>query len=329
MPHSTDPANRPWLGRDPGFLAARALLERGAPTDLPLLLLGESGTGKELAARHAHQASRRAGGPFVAVHCGGLPDALIESELFGHARGAFTGAVGARPGLVEAAAGGTLFLDEIGDASPLMQTKLLRLLADGTFRRLGETATRRADVRVVAATHRDLESDVASGRFRADLWYRLAAVEVRLPPLRARPQDVLPLASAFLARRAPGAAFDAAAREALAAYRWPGNVRELEWAVAHAALFAESSGRVGAAALPARVRDARRDARGAPMDGGARRGPAAEAAAAEERRITQALLATGGRRGAAAKLLGVSRQGLWKKLRRLERREEDAWVRRS
>jgi len=296
------------LGRAPAFLAACHLLDRAAPSGLPILLLGETGTGKERAARAVHARSARRGA-FVAVNCGALPDALLESELFGHARGAFTGAVGTRVGLVEEAAGGTLFLDEIGDATPAFQSRLLRLLAEGRFRRLGESRERIADVRVVAATHRDLARDVVERRFREDLWYRLAAIEATLPPLRARGGDGLVLARAALARVAPGARFDAAARRALSRHAWPGNMRELESAVARAALFVAGDGSVGVDALPPRV---------ATAGAGPLRPPslAAECAALELCRIQEALAATGGTRAAAARLLGMSRQGLWKKLKR-------------
>jgi len=295
------------LGRSPAFVAACALLARAAPSRLPILILGETGTGKERAARAVHALSGRTGA-FVALNCGALPDPLLEAELFGHARGAYTGAVGAREGLVAAADGGTLFLDEIGDATPAFQVRLLRLLAEGRYRRLGEARERGADVRIVAATHRDLARDVAERRFRDDLWYRLAAIEATLPPLRARGRDVLVLARAALARTAPGARLDAGARRALLRHGWPGNVRELESAVARAALFVAADGRIDVDALPPRV-----------AAGALARGPASLAEEREElerRRIAEALATTRGARGAAARLLGLSRQGLWKKLKR-------------
>jgi two-component system repressor protein LuxO len=243
----------------------------------------------------------------VALNCGALPEPLIESELFGAARGAYTGALAARAGLVEAAQGGTLFLDEIGDAGAALQMKLLRLLDTGEFRRVGETRTRAADVRVVAATHRDLARRAARGRFRADLWYRLAAVEVTLPPLRARGDDVLRLARAFLSRARPGAHLDADAVRAVRAYAWPGNVRELAQAMAHGALFAPVSGTVAPAHLPTRVLQAK---------AGQRDGLAGELAALERARIVQAIEEAGGNRARAARRLGLSRQGLWRKLKR-------------
>jgi DNA-binding NtrC family response regulator len=297
-------------------------LERAAPSELPILLRGESGTGKERAARAIHAASAHAAGPFVAVDLGALPDALADGELFGHAPGAFTGAVGARAGLVEAASGGTLFLDEIGDATALVQMRLLRLLAEGTFRRLGETRVRQANVRVVSATHRDLEADVARGRFRADLWYRLAAVEVVLPPLRARGADLRLLARAFLERMRPGARFAPAAERALERHEWPGNVRELEWAVARAAVLAPPGPVVPLEALPERVRERARGGGGRHAERARRRAAADEGGlrgaveALEARRIAAALAEAEGRPGRAAAALGISRQGLWRRLRR-------------
>ena len=296
-------------GRDPQFLAACALVARAAPTDLPILILGETGTGKERCARAAHALSARHAGPFVAVNCGALAGGLLEAELFGHARGAFTGAHQARAGLVEVATGGTLLLDEVGDASPALQASLLRVLSEGRYRRVGEARERSCDVRVVAATHEDLESAVHEGRFRADLWYRLAAVEVVLPPLRARGTDILRLARAFLAARRPGARFDRAARRALLQYAWPGNVRELETCVGRAALLDSTGNVLTPDTLPRRVRSprpARHEAAGL----------SADVAAYEARRIAEALVAAGGSPGAAARMLGVSRSGLWKKIRR-------------
>jgi len=219
-------------GDSPAWREAKSLLPRVAESDLPVLLLGETGTGKELMARAVHALSPRRRRAFVAMNCGATPDSLIESELFGHARGAFTGAVGERPGLFEAADQGTLFLDEIGDASALLQMKLLRVLQEGEVRRVGDTVVRKVDVRIVAATHRELHDAVSGDAFRADLFYRLNAVSVRLPPLRERGSDIVMLARLFLARaaRAVGAEppeLTPALAAQLARHRWPGNVREL------------------------------------------------------------------------------------------------------
>jgi transcriptional regulator with PAS, ATPase and Fis domain len=325
-----------WLGEHPLLREAQARLGRVAPSRLPVLVLGESGTGKELAARWLHARAGDALGPataarpFVALDCGALPDGLLESELFGTARGAFTGATSARAGLVEEACGGTLFLDEIGDASPLLQMRLLRLIAEGEFRRLGEVRLRHARVRVVAATHRDLSARVAEGRFRADLWYRLAAVEVELPPLRERGSDVLLLARVFLGRARGGAWWDGEACGLIAHYPWPGNVRELALTCEAAALFADPDGRVGAAALPARLRAGA--AHGRAVAGRLR----AQVEQLERARIHEALVAAGGNRARAARRLGLSRSGLWKKLKRGSGplagpagEREEAWPRKS
>jgi NtrC-family two-component system response regulator AlgB len=207
-----------------------------APTDATVLLRGESGTGKGVLAKAVHARSKRAARPFVTVHCPSLSAELLESDLFGHVRGSFTGAVRDAAGKVSAADGGTLFLDEVGDLPLALQPKLLRLVQDKTYERVGEATPRTADVRLIAATNRDLEADVKAGRFREDLFYRLNVIEVTVPPLRARRADVLPLARhllAFFARQAgkPVAGYTPEAEEALAAYPWPGNVRELRNAV--------------------------------------------------------------------------------------------------
>jgi NtrC-family two-component system response regulator AlgB len=215
---------------------------RVAAADASVLLRGENGTGKGVLARAIHAHSRRAERPFVTVNCPALSEELLASELFGHSRGAFTGAVRDQPGRVETAQGGTLFLDEIGDLPPPLQAKLLRFLQDREFERVGETETRRADVRVLAATNADLEAAVTAGRFREDLLYRLNVVELRLPPLRERPEDLLPLARRFLAFFGKNVgrhdlAFSPAAEAALAAHGWPGNVRELRNAVERAVIL--------------------------------------------------------------------------------------------
>jgi len=219
------------LGSSPQLTAARETLSRVARGTATVLVRGETGTGKELAARAIHAQSQRALGPFVKVHTPSVPDALLESELFGYEKGAFTGASARKPGRVELAEGGTLFLDEIGEISPTMQAKLLRLIQDREFERLGGTRTLRADIRVVAATHRDLEHLVDSGAFREDLFYRLNVVSLWLPPLRARREDILTIADHYLREfcRSNGkqVALGEDARRELAAERWPGNVRQL------------------------------------------------------------------------------------------------------
>lgn len=232
---------QPILGFDPALVRALETTRRLAMRKCPVLLQGETGTGKELVARAFHQASPRSSGPFRAVNCAALPAGLLEAELFGAARGAFTGADVPRAGLLEAADGGTLFLDEIGDMAPPLQAALLRVLEDGSVRRLGEVEERRTDFALVAATHRDLGRLVAGGAFRADLLYRLGRV-LRLPPLRERPGDVLLLARAFLAEAADGgppSALDPGAEAWLLSHPFPGNVRELRARVHAAAALAE------------------------------------------------------------------------------------------
>jgi DNA-binding NtrC family response regulator len=237
------------LGEAPAIVALRErvrrllTLERQSGHTAPVVLVvGETGSGKELVARALHRDGLRAGGPFVELNCTMLPEHLVEAQLFGHERGAFTDAREARPGLIEAADGGTLFLDEIGDLGLNVQAKLLKFLEDRRVRRLGAVQEREVDLRVVAATHQPLEELVRAGRFRADLYFRLRVVELRVPPLRERGQDVLPLARAFLAEsarrwRRPGLAFTPAAEAALAAHPWPGNVRELKNVVEQAAVL--------------------------------------------------------------------------------------------
>ncbi|PZP32361.1 MAG: sigma-54-dependent Fis family transcriptional regulator [Roseateles depolymerans] len=223
-----------------------AMAERVAGYDLSVLLLGESGTGKELMARAIHYASPRLSGPFVVENCAAIPDTLLESELFGHKRGAFTGAVDDHVGLFQRASGGTIFLDEIGETSPLFQVKLLRVLQEGELRPVGGTRPVPVDVRVIAATHRDLEDEVRAGRFREDLYYRLAGVSLRMPPLRERPGDVVAIAEHLLADVArelgrPGARFDDDARGVLMSYGWPGNIRELRNEIARALALSDGT----------------------------------------------------------------------------------------
>jgi DNA-binding NtrC family response regulator len=216
---------------------------RVAEVDSTVLIIGESGVGKERLARFIHSSSPRAAGPFIPVNCGALPDALFEGELFGHARGAFTGALHERPGLFEAAQGGTLLLDEVGDVPLPMQVKLLRVLQEHQVRRVGENRERRINVRIIAATNRDLAEEVAERRFRRDLFYRLRVVELRVPPLRDRPDDLRGLAQTLLARlavrlRRPITGYTANALDRMLRYPWPGNVRELENAVERACALA-------------------------------------------------------------------------------------------
>lgn len=229
------------IGRSPAFMAMMELVARVAPAEAAVLLQGESGTGKELVANAIHRMSKRAERPFVAVDCSGLPETLFESELFGHERGAFTGATARKTGLVEAAAGGTLFLDEVGDIPLSIQVKLLRLLETGTYRRVGSPELRKAEVRIVSATHRPLADMVDAGTFRQDLFYRLNIFPIFLPPLRERGDDVLLLAEALLMRVAGGRKLHLAdeVRQWLAGYPFPGNVRELRNLLERACLLCD------------------------------------------------------------------------------------------
>ena len=239
--------------RDAAMMTLLARAEQVARADASVLITGESGTGKEVLARHIHAASRRARGPFVALNCAALPEALLESELFGHEKGAFSGAVAARKGKFEQADGGTLLLDEIGEMDPRLQAKILRAIQEREIDRLGGSAPVKVDVRILAATHRDLAIEVAKGRFREDLYFRLAVVRLRIPALRERRDDILPLARHFAARYAqanglPPRGLSPAAEAVLMAHRWPGNVRELENTLHRAVLLAEG-GSIGPEAI--------------------------------------------------------------------------------
>lgn len=235
------PVSEGLVGRSAAFRNMLELATRVGPSNASVLLLGESGTGKELLARAVHEASKRAQSPLVVVECASLTETLFESELLGHERGAFTGAHAAKAGLVEAASGGTLFLDEVGDIPLSMQVKLLRLLESGTYRRVGSTELRRSDIRVISATHRDLQGLIAQGRFREDLYYRLSTFPIGLPPLRERADDIPLLANALLARVAQGRALSLSrqALARLAAHPFPGNIRELRNVLERATLLCD------------------------------------------------------------------------------------------
>jgi transcriptional regulator with GAF, ATPase, and Fis domain len=234
------------IGSCAGMLDVFARVQRVAPTDVPVLVLGETGTGKELVAREIHARSTRSGGPFVAINCGAIPETLLESELFGHTRGAFTGAVASTIGKFHAASGGTLFLDEIGELPVNVQVKLLRVLQDSMVTRVGGSRPERVDVRLVCATNKELPAEIRAGRFREDLYYRICVVSVTLPPLRDRGDDIEILAQYFLGRFATefgstARAFSPEALKAMRKYRWPGNIRELENRLRKAALFADGA----------------------------------------------------------------------------------------
>ena len=313
------------VGASPKMHRIFRLIAKVAPTDSTVLLLGESGTGKELVARSIHVQSRRAQGPFVPVNVGALPETLMESELFGYVRGAFTGATAERAGLVEAADGGTLFLDEIGDMPLATQVKLLRTIERNEVRRLGDNATRVVDLRVIAATHRDLRAEAAAGRFREDLFWRLNVVTIELPPLRERPEDIGLIASYFLAREArlqgrDPLQFSPEAMELMQRYTYPGNVRELENAVRHAVTLSEGHV-IRAADLPTEIRtprllpsgDGSRAEDGAPAPATDRDGWSL--ADVERDHIRRVLARHRGNATAAARQLGISRTTLWRKLR--------------
>lgn len=232
------------IGSSPGMQTVFSWINKVAPTDTTVLILGESGTGKELVARAVHERSLRSAGPLIAVNCAAIPENLIEAELFGHEKGAFTGAVGIRQGLVEAAHGGTLFLDELGELPLAAQAHLLRVLQEGEIRRIGASTSRKVNIRLVAATHRDLAQMVEAGEFREDLYFRVHVMEIRMPPLRERGEDIIELAQFALKKACrrlhrPPMRFEAEALARLRAYSWPGNVRELENVIERATILSE------------------------------------------------------------------------------------------
>jgi DNA-binding NtrC family response regulator len=313
-------ADAPWLGDSEPMKEVAGLIERAAKTSSTVLLRGESGCGKEVAARAIHALSGRADGPFVPVHCAALPENLLESELFGYEKGAFTGANTRKPGRVELADGGTLFLDEIGDVSGSVQVKLLRLLQEKEYERLGGTESLNADVRFVAATHRDLDEMVEKGEFREDLFFRLNVIPIWIPPLRERRADIPPLAKRFCLEIGkqngrPEVMLDPSAIERLSQLDWPGNVRELSNFVERLVVFVDED-RISA-------EDVERELSRQPKRKGA---PAASSGAetldemreeAERTAILQALERAGGNRTKAARLLGISRRTLYNKLAEL------------
>ena len=301
------------LGVSTGIVSVREAIARAAGATFPVLIEGESGTGKELVARAVHRLSPRRDRRLCAVNCAALTDELVEAELFGHARGAFTGAVGTRVGLFEDASGGSLFLDEVSELSPRAQAKLLRALQEREIRRLGENVPRAIDVRVISAANVSLGEAVGLGRFREDLLFRLAVVRIRLPPLRERLEDVPVLTHAFWRRLAPEAGKRAVlAPDAIAAlcrHRWPGNVRELQNVLAGLAVSAPVRGRITARHVALAVNVGAPSDQSLPLDVARR--------SFEQRLVSAALARHAGRRSAAARDLGLTRQGLTKAIKRL------------
>jgi DNA-binding NtrC family response regulator len=297
------------VGRSRPMQEVQRLIERVGPTGKAVLIQGESGTGKELVARAIHQASARADNPLVTINCAALPEQLVESELFGHEKGSFTGATAAKSGLFEVADGGTLLIDEIGELPPGLQPKLLRVLEDGTFRRVGSHQERRVDVRIVAATNRDLAEEVGAGRFREDLYYRINVLSLVLPPLRDRNGDVDLMIDHFLGSDWE---IDEQARAALIAYHWPGNVRQLINALERATILADDK-LITPEDLPHEVVDV------APRDGG--RPPAAGVTRLdliEKAHIIEVLRQESGNKARAARALGIHRRKLYRLLDRFD-----------
>jgi DNA-binding NtrC family response regulator len=317
------PDARTMVGRAPAFRQMLELISRVAPSDATVMLQGESGTGKELVAKAIHDASRRADHPFVAVDCSGLTETLFESELFGHEKGAFTGAGSRRIGLVESASGGTLFLDELGDIPLGMQVKLLRLLETGTFRRVGASDFLKSDIRLISATHRNLRAMVEDGRFRQDLYYRLNTFPISLPALRERRSDVPLLAESLLARVAPERTLhlSAEALKCLMAYDYPGNVRELRNVLERATLLCDGD-TIFPQHLPLEVQEmgcgrVQADAGQAKPTGEKMAGRSETLAQLEVEVLRERLAQHRGNRKALATELGISERTLYRKLRKL------------
>jgi DNA-binding NtrC family response regulator/predicted hydrocarbon binding protein len=306
-------------GRSKALRHVLDIARRVAQFDSSVLLTGETGVGKEVLANFIHGYSHRSKSPFVAINCGALPETLLESELFGYKAGSFTGAVRDRVGLFEKSAGGTAFLDEIGDISPSMQVKILRVLQEKEITRIGENEPRKVDVRVIAATHRDLDRMVADGSFREDLLYRLRVVEIEIPPLRNRKEDILPLARFLMKKLAkrleiPKLQFDVSCIDYLQSYPWPGNVRELENAIERAAVFS-TDGMIVPENLPPQVIDQ------VTLKSGSAVRAEMSLAQVEREHILTVYRATGGNKTQAARILGISPVTLWRRLKEIGREE--------
>ncbi len=307
------------LTKSPRMHDVMRVIERVAPTESAVLVLGESGTGKELVARAIHERSARAQRPFVPIHCGALPREVLESELFGHEKGAFTGAIAAKPGLIDLADGGTLLLDEIGEMEPDSQVKLLRALETGMFFRVGSTRSRTVDVRIVAATNRDLAEAMKTGEFRQDLYYRINTITVTLPPLRERPEDIALLAHYFVESNAAYGAkrLSPTALAALEAYRWPGNVRELLHAVERAVILSRGE-EIQPTDLPPEVLGS-----AAPAPTASAAGGSVSLETMERHHIVATLRQVSGHRGKAAALLAIDPKTLYRKILGYEIKPEE------
>jgi len=317
-------AQQPIVGQSPSLRATLDVIRQAAPSSATVLLLGESGTGKELFARALHEHSPRSPGPFVPINCAAIPETILESELFGYERGAFTGAVQRKEGRIERAQGGTLLLDEVGELTPSVQVKLLRFLQEGEIERLGGTGTVKVECRVVAATNQDLQARVREGKFREDLFYRLNVIQVVLPPLRDRPEDIPLLADHFIARYAakngkPIRGLTRAALAALESYPWPGNVRELEHAIERAVVLSRGA-EIDEADLPESVRSG-----GAALTAGIAGATEGHTLTVplgttmeeiELRVIRETLRQTKGDKNLAAQLLGIAARTIYRKLDR-------------
>jgi transcriptional regulator with PAS, ATPase and Fis domain len=307
------------IGESPAIRETFALVHRARRSEATVLLSGETGTGKELLGRAIHSGGRRRTGPFVAVNCAAFPDSLLESELFGHVKGSFTGADREKRGLFEAACGGTVFLDEIGETSGPLQAKLLRVLQEREVRPVGATRTRRIDVRVIAATNRDLRFEVSNGHFREDLFYRLAVFPIPVPPLRKRAEDILPLAEHFLHRhgrreRKPGCHLSRDAAHLLLSYSWPGNVRELENEVQRALALSEGGDEITPALLSDSVTRIIESVEAVMREGESLQETLERI---EAWLLRRALESHNGHRTRTARRLGITREGLYKKMKRL------------
>lgn len=304
-----------FIGQSKAFLAIQSLIEKVKTTDVPVFICGESGTGKELIARAIHDRGLRKQGPFVALNCGAIPDHLLESELFGHARGSFTGALRDKAGLIEEASRGTFFLDEVGDLSLPLQAKLLRLLQEREIRRIGENRTRPVDARFISATNKNIEREIEHGLFREDLYYRLRIFTIEVPPLRERKDDIFLLANYFLKKycrelNREQVHFSPQALELLLSYPWPGNVRELQNEIQRCLVFSDGDNLIKEDHLSGKINPGRQNSQAALHTFLTAR------AEFERRFVSQALVRCGYSRSRTAEEIGLTRQGLFKLIKR-------------